>query len=420
MTYEEIALLEKVAKHSNDDKRIQLIELYCTDYTKICANNAIASIHLQFLKLLWTNLKKYLPKLSKAESVLQAAKTFKEHPNKSLFRTFMTVLKQESESLGESLKTLSHLVNAVFVEISKHMVPLLKQSFGRYANTSCMTGLISGYVDTPSSKSYSDMIDKIESFGQSHNEIMLAKELLLGIFTHYTNNDIYKFKDIENRCGNVAKITGTTDEFIFIQKLLSANEGNVQAMLEVGEKYESGNGVERNENQAEKWYTKALIGGHPNAQFFISNLITKRNQKVIEEYKNQLLEQEKILDNLKRELRAEQEKTRRLEQESIAEIKRHNLEVDNLKRQLAASEKTRLTVISNTPYEEDEVQVIFYYKLHSWSGDIIQGDNISKMAVSTYNNLIAGGKQAIINFVTGLKGYMMDGEYIIDASMSKL
>lgn len=422
MTYDEIVQLEHEASVANVNLQIRLIELYCTDYSRICANNVIRIIYLQSFKLLWTNLKKHFPNLSKTDSVLQVARVFKLDPNKSNFKTFINVLKQESATLGVSVKTLFRLITDVFVAVSKHMVPLLEHSFGRYANTPIATRLISGFVDNPSYKSFSDMIECIESFGQSHEETYLAKELLLEIFTYIRDNDIYKIKELEDRCSTAAQLTGTTEELSFIQKLLLAKEGNINAMLEVGEKYERGIGIMHDECMAEKWYSKALIEGHPNAQFFLSNLRRKQYQKQIEEQnKHQFLEQKKLIEKLTRELREEREKTRQLEQERLEEEKRHNQKIEDLQRQLAETAESQIAIMKNTCHNEKMIRVFFFYTYvhnNGLTGSRQEEDNITSQ---TYNSLINGGEYAIVSYIRSNFCYSWsEGDSIRNARMRKL
>ncbi|MDE6549793.1 MAG: hypothetical protein K2L22_12480 [Muribaculaceae bacterium] len=422
MTYDEIVQLEHTASVANVNLQIRLIELYCTDYTKICANNVIRVIYLQNFKLLWSNLKKLFPNLSKIDRVLQVARTFKSEPNKSNFKTLINVLKQESVTLGEPVNTLFRLITDVLVVVSKHMIPLLDHSFGRYANTPIATRLISGFVDKPSYKSFFDMIDCIESFGQSHDETYLAKELLQEIYTFIRENDISKFKDLEDRCRKAAQLTGTTDELNFIQELLLAQEGNINAMLAVGEKYERGIGIKRDENLAEKWYSKAVIEGHPNAQFFLSNLHTKQHQKQIEEQNKHLfLEQQKLIEKITRELREEREKTRQLEQERLEEEKRHNQKIENLQRQLTETTEAQIAIMRNTCHNEKKIRVFFFYTYVHNNGLTSSRQEEDHITSQTYNSLITGGEYALVNYIHSNFCYnWYDGDSIRNARMRKL
>lgn len=426
MTYEELILLEKKAHNTFDDAKIQLIEIYCTDYAKICADNTVYHIIFQTFKLLWVNLKKYLPSLANEEGVLQAARNFKTTPNKNNFKSVIGTIRQVSDSLGDSKLMLSRIVHTVWVTIGQKLPSMLEQSFGRYANTSIASKLICNFVDNPSYKKFADMIVRIESFGNSHTEAHLAKDLLLKMFVFFYEKDIYKFKEVENECSKIAQLTNTTDEYIFLHKFLLANEGDVQAMLETGDRFERGIGISQDEIQAEKWYSKALMEGHPNAQFFITNLYTKQHHRQIEEQNKILLteqqrtieklksEHHKALEKIKFELQTQREKTKRLEQEKCDTVTALNQKIKELQCQLSEANDARLTSIV-----EDNIEVIFYYKLR-WKNGITQGNKIGNLSQATYNNLIMGGKQAIIAFVEGLRGYMKDGEYIIDAYMTKL
>lgn len=55
----------------------------------------------------------------------------------------------------------------------------------------------------------------------------------------------------------------------------SANQGDVVAMLELGERLAAGNGVARNAREADNWYLKAASEGHPVAEFRLSDSFRK-------------------------------------------------------------------------------------------------------------------------------------------------
>lgn len=429
MTFDEITHLEKTANMKDLDSFILLTELYCTEYTKICCDNVIYFLYLQSFKLIWTNLKKQLPAIVSNENLLQVARDLKSQPNQDNFEALMKLLKRESQTSTDTLKQLTHIVRQVLIAISQNLTSICNKTFGRYANDPITIEFIGDFVSNPSYKSFADMIQRIASFGQTHKEIELARRQLLSIFEYLQEKEIDKFDTIKDKCHRIALLTDAKNEYRFIMYLSESHKGDPQAMLYIGQYYENGTGVRRNETEAEKWYTRALLEGNSNAQSFITNLRSKLHEKVIEEqYKRQLLEQENNLENLKRELQEERAKARRLEQEILNVTQRHNLEIENLQKQLVVTEKARQTTMdklsygekNNSTYEENNVEVIFYYKLHCWNGDIIHRNTICKISFSTYNSLIAGGQQAITSFITGLQDYIRDGEYVFNTSMSKL
>jgi len=60
----------------------------------------------------------------------------------------------------------------------------------------------------------------------------------------------------------------------------AAEQGHTCAQFSVGEMYEYGKGVDKNNSIAVEWYRKAAKRGHADAQTSLDNL-TKRLQKII-------------------------------------------------------------------------------------------------------------------------------------------
>lgn len=114
----------------------------------------------------------------------------------------------------------------------------------------------------------------------------------------------------------------------------------------------------------------------------------------------------------------------KLEEERLEEKRRHNKEMEKMEQQKL--ELLRQRQISEEAFherqtEDEMVRVIIYYKLHTWRGNILDNCNmIRNISHSTYNSLLAGGRAAVISFVQGEKGFMRDGEYVCDASMTIL
>lgn len=417
MTIEEVQQLERTGNINNLSSLIKLIGLYCTDYTKLYTDNLVCRLHLQSFKLLWVNLKKISPSIATKGNVIASAKKFKANPQNANFVDFIDTLKQESATSVKVTKKLSLIIDGIFITISQNITSLLNKTFGMYASNPISTELIADFVYNPSYESFLEMVNRIESFGKTHKELGLAKKLLLSIFSYIQDNEIEKFKDIKEQCYKIAQITDSLNEYSFILHLSKAKEGNVQAMLKTGQNYENGIGVEHNDNQAENWYTQALLSGEVHAQYFISNLNNKRNQKQIEEqYNRNILEQRTLFENIKQDFANEREKTRKLEKERLDETKRHNLEIEDLMRQLAEAEKTRTSIQS----EEKDVRVLFSYTYVHHHGNDFHEHQKDTITTQTYNSLINGGESAISNYIRSNFCYLYEGDRIKNARMKKI
>lgn len=423
MTIKEIEYLEANSDVRDFHSLTLLIELYCTDYAKIYADNTVKLLYFQTFKLIWNNLKIHLPSIANQEGLLLIAEACKTSPDRRNFELLMKSLMRYTENSKEYSSKLIWIFNGVLTAISKNITPILNQSFGKYARGKIANSLIADFVHSPSYRAFSEMIERIEAFGNSHKELEAAKARLLSILSYIKNTEIEKFKDIKDSCYRWFQITDTLKEYNFIQKLSAATAGDKQAMLETGKNYEEGIGVEHNEHLAEEWYTKALLAGNSNAQYFITNLNTKQHQKQIEEkYNQKLSEQAELLSNLKQELKEERQKTKRLEQEKYEEIKRleHNYteelklyvqEIGNLKQLLG---KTK-----NTSTEEKMIRVKFSYNIIYRKGDSFHRNDEDIISIQTYNSLINGGEYAIANYIRSNYCDLYVGDRITNARMRK-
>ncbi len=59
-----------------------------------------------------------------------------------------------------------------------------------------------------------------------------------------------------------------------------ADNGNIDAQYHLALIYDIGNGLPRNPMEAEKWYKKAAIAGHCNAQYYLARLYDAKNSGI--------------------------------------------------------------------------------------------------------------------------------------------
>ena len=64
-----------------------------------------------------------------------------------------------------------------------------------------------------------------------------------------------------------------------IQKLIAkAKSGNTEAQFQLASAYDYGQGIDRNKNEAKKWYTKAAQAGHSEAQNSLGSMYQENKQ----------------------------------------------------------------------------------------------------------------------------------------------
>lgn len=101
MTIKEIEYLEANSDVRDFHSLTLLIELYCTDYAKIYADNTVKLLYFQTFKLIWNNLKIHLPSIANQEGLLLIAEACKTSPDRRNFELLMKSLMRYTENSKE-------------------------------------------------------------------------------------------------------------------------------------------------------------------------------------------------------------------------------------------------------------------------------------------------------------------------------
>lgn len=399
MTVTEINDLVHNAHNGDIHARVSLCEHYITDYSLIRARHLLDGLYGNFLKLFWTQVKMQFPALA-SDSVLKAcAIDFQQSPDlvkmQALLKTFLhkaMVVSQEEYQKG------AKMCQRVFAAIGTQLPQILATFFGEYATTTGTKKIIEPFIGNPSLNGFAVMIKAIVEFGKGTKETFNAQSVLRQVLSSYNEVETATDKDaLKKRVSALAYELGYINEHEFAINLWRANQGDSSFMIGVGNMYEMGRGVSQDEDTAEHWYMRAINAGNPHGDEALNKLRNKqKTRKELELQREHLQAQSQIAERESRE-------RLRIEEERAEETKRHNSEIEELQRRMTIAEETRTEIArnANLPPEEQKVLVKFEYRLRFQDGTASKNFYYGKkdLPMATYNALIAGGNQAIRNYI---------------------
>lgn len=425
MTTSELDELICNAESGKPDALIEACEYLLNDYTALRTNNLVQSCHIQLLKLNWSVIQKLAPEVLLSEPSIKGrfieAKSAPTLPKiKDLFQ-FVILTVQNLSINTEYLQRLS----VVFNRFGTLLPAIIDCHFKEYSNHSDIKNILSKYKREPSFHSYVSLIKDILSLSIKIDENARVNR--------YFSNILMNWREIElstdatsliPRCQKLAQTLGRENELQFAKTRYRAENGIATDIAGLGIMYEQGIGIHQDDSMAKMLYMQAINAGYNDAQLYLDNLNHRLQQQKAQETERLRIQTQLEIQKMEQDLRQHEAENRaRLESERLEEERRHNKQMEDIELQKIEAEREQQIweeAERERQAKDEIVEVIFYYTLHRWNEDIVRGDKISKITKSEYNSLLTGGKQAIISYVTGLIGYMRDGEYIIDASMKKL
>lgn len=427
ITSQDLESLVNDADRGNISSTLDLCEILLDNYAEIRIRHTILACHERLLKLHWTLLQKKFRGNLDCDNIKKSFQILTQIPKlieiqNYLKLVFLSFKDQSKEVAQDYLYFLPLVFNKFGTEITRIFDTHLKD----YKDYTKIKRLSKEYNQEPSFKSYTTLIKGILSLKGQFDNTIRVKQYLLSAFDKWEAIENSVDKDnLVSRCKSIADRIGISDQYQFSRTKYLASTGILSEMASLGTLFEHGVGVAKSEERAVQLYQYAVAKGYEPAKSLLDSLREKQRTRNENEFQQMKFNAElRLAEKVERErIRLENEKLE-FQRNQLDEERRHNTELEKIELQRAEEvrkQKINEAVHKEKANEDEIIKVIFYYDICRENGKIDKGYNIIReISQSTYNGLIAGGTQAVISFVKGEKRYRWEGEYIIDAYMSKL
>lgn len=398
MTSCELNTLYTNANNGDIESSIQLCELYLSDYVEKRIKNSVDACNRNLNKFIWQLVKSsFTDIVSSDQNIKILVKGIDDNPSVRKIQDLLKALINDANSISKDRALdMSIGIQKAFAFWGSTIEKWLPSELGEYFNRDDVKREISKFNKKPALSSYIEFLKSIIGFKDTIDTTNSVRHLLSYLLDNY--KAIYKLpnaEDLEKRCQVISNKIGCDKQFEFVVTEFNAECGDSDAMVDLAIKFEYGIGTFPNEDKAKVYFLRAISKNHPKAQDLFDQLKQKQLHRQNAELQRYKIQQET--------LRAEKENETRMmiEEDRLAEERRHNHEMEAAQRENIETAKKNAELLreaSRNPLDDD-IEVEFFWYWNNDVGNRMLKEREMTIKRSEYNALITGGASSIASYI---------------------